>query len=157
MAKITQYDYPFTNYWNKNLDALLDDREQLNNDLIAQNEKIDKFINDSNQKYETFTDEIEGTVTNNLQTMQDLLDAAKEDLNNEIYRQDVNINQFIDDTNAKLDEQDNEIAEAIAYMKDNMDDSVVQIINQYITQGLIDVGFKYTAETERLDLIVTEV
>ena len=46
--------------------------------------------------------------------------------------------------------------DAIEYMKDNINDSVVEIINQYIQQGLIDVAVNYTEDAERLDIIVTE-
>lgn len=49
-----------------------------------------------------------------------------------------------------------EIDEAVQYMKDNIKDTVIEIVNQAIQDGEYNVAVQYTAADERLDIIITE-
>ena len=55
-----------------------------------------------------------------------------------------------------LEEMQKEIDDAVQYMKENIKDTVIEIVNQAIQDGEYDVAVQYTAETERIDIIVTE-
>lgn len=55
-----------------------------------------------------------------------------------------------------IDQMQDQIDEAEAYMKDNIESTTIEVINQAIQDGEYNVGVRYTAETERLDIIITE-
>ena len=55
----------------------------------------------------------------------------------------------------KFSEQDEVIANAIDYMKDNIVATATTIINQAIENGDLNVGFEYNPTDESLDFIVT--
>lgn len=55
-----------------------------------------------------------------------------------------------------FDDLKEETDDAINYMKDNIEATTTEVINQFIEQGLIDVAVNYNADNERLDIIVTE-
>ena len=55
----------------------------------------------------------------------------------------------------KFREQDEEIANAINYMKNNIVATATSVINQAIENGDISVGFDYDPDNQSLDLIVT--
>ncbi len=55
-----------------------------------------------------------------------------------------------------IDQMQDQIDEAEAYMKDNIESTVIEVINQAISEGMYNVAVEYTAADERLDIIVTE-
>jgi len=55
-----------------------------------------------------------------------------------------------------IDQMQDQIDEAEAYMKDNIESTTIEVINQAIRDGSYNVGVIYTAADERLDIIVTE-
>lgn len=57
---------------------------------------------------------------------------------------------------ASFEKLDEKVDDAIQYMKDNIEAAVVEIVNQAIQEGAYSVAVRYTAETERIDIIVTE-
>lgn len=56
-----------------------------------------------------------------------------------------------------IDQMQDQIDEAEKYMKDNIEATATEIINQAIQEGAYNVAVQYTAADERLDIIVTEV
>lgn len=55
-----------------------------------------------------------------------------------------------------IDQMQDQIDEAEAYMKDNIESTTIEVINQAIQDGAYNVGIRYTAADERLDIIITE-
>lgn len=55
-----------------------------------------------------------------------------------------------------IDQMQDQIDEAEAYMKDNIESTTIEVINKAIQDGAYNVGIRYTAADERLDIIITE-
>jgi hypothetical protein len=55
-----------------------------------------------------------------------------------------------------IDQMQDQIDEAEAYMKDNIESTTIEVINQAIRDGSYNVAVQYTAADEKLDIIVTE-
>lgn len=56
----------------------------------------------------------------------------------------------------RIDELKAEIDDAVDYLKTNLENTVIQVINAAIEAGSFNVAVRYTAADERLDIIVTE-
>lgn len=56
----------------------------------------------------------------------------------------------------QIDELRSEIDDAVDYLKTNLENTVIQVINAAIDAGSFNVAVRYTAADERLDIIVTE-
>ena len=65
------------------------------------------------------------------------------------------MNDYIETIDNKINIQDDKIAEAIEYMKDNIVATTTNIINQAIENGDIEVALNYNAETEALSIVIT--
>lgn len=55
-----------------------------------------------------------------------------------------------------IDAMQEQIDDAVQYMKDNIEASVIQIVNEAIASGAYNVAVTYTTADERIDIIVTE-
>ena len=55
-----------------------------------------------------------------------------------------------------IDELKAEIDDAVDYLKTNLENTVIQVINEAIEAGAFNVAVRYTAADERLDIIATE-
>lgn len=56
----------------------------------------------------------------------------------------------------QIDELRSEIDDAVDYLKNNLENTVVEIVNAAIEAGSFRVAVRYTAADERIDIIVTE-
>lgn len=56
----------------------------------------------------------------------------------------------------QIDELRSEIDDAVDYLKTNLENTVIQVVNAAIEAGSFTVAVRYTAADERLDIIVTE-
>lgn len=56
----------------------------------------------------------------------------------------------------QIDELRTEIDDAVDYLKTNLENTVIQVINAAIEAGSFNVAVRYTAADERIDIIVTE-
>lgn len=56
----------------------------------------------------------------------------------------------------QIDELRGEIDDALDYLKTNLENTVIQIVNAAIEAGSFNVAVRYTAADERIDIIVTE-
>lgn len=56
----------------------------------------------------------------------------------------------------QIDELRSEIDDAVDYLKTNLENTVIQVINAAIEAGSFSVAVRYTAADERIDIIVTE-
>lgn len=56
----------------------------------------------------------------------------------------------------QIDDLRGEIEEAVDYLKTNLENTVIQVINAAIEAGSFNVAVQYTAADERIDIIVTE-
>ena len=65
------------------------------------------------------------------------------------------MSEYIQSIDIKMEMQDNEIADAIDYMKNNIVETTTTIINQAIEQGELQVGLEYDEPTESLNIIVS--
>ena len=105
-----------------------------------------------------------------LQNLVDDYNAFVTEINNEIesFENDVNykiddftccvknlMSEYIQSIDIKMEMQDNEIADAIDYMKNNIVETTTTIINQAIEQGELQVGLEYDEPTESLNIIVS--
>lgn len=65
------------------------------------------------------------------------------------------MNDYIESIDMKINLQDENIKNAIDYMKDNIVATTTNVINQAIENGDLNVGFEYNPTNESLDFIVT--
>lgn len=56
----------------------------------------------------------------------------------------------------QIDELRSEIDDAVDYLKTNLENTVIQVVNAAIEAGSFNVAVRYTAADERIDIIVTE-
>ena len=56
----------------------------------------------------------------------------------------------------QIDDLRSEIDDAVDYLKTNLENTVIQVINAAIEAGSFNVAVRYTAADERIDIIVTE-
>lgn len=104
------------------------DFENLNLDWLIKNMKL--YI----QKYV----ELEDFVNTSLEAQQQYIDNALEDIRNDF--------QDLSDY----------VTNVMEYIRDNIEQITNDVIIQMIREGTIQVGFTYNAETEALDLVVSE-
>ena len=104
------------------------DFENLNLDWLIRNVKdyIAKYI------------ELEKFVNASLEEQKNYIDEA--------------LNSFRDE----LEDLQEELEEFMNYVRDNIQEITNTIINEMIEDGTLYVGIEYTAETEALNIIVTE-
>lgn len=100
--------------------------EEYNQFAETVNQNIDSFEGDMKKEFEEFTVGLQ-------QTLQD----------------------FIDVIDMKVSEQDQKIADAENYMRNNIGTVTAEVVNQAIANGTIRIEEVYNTETESLDLIVT--
>lgn len=55
-----------------------------------------------------------------------------------------------------IDQMQDQIDDAEAYMKENIESTVIQVVNAAIEAGSFNVAVRYTEADERIDIIVTE-
>lgn len=55
----------------------------------------------------------------------------------------------------QIDELRSEIDDAVDYLKTNLENTVIQVVNAAIEAGSFNVAVRYTAADERIDIIVT--
>jgi hypothetical protein len=69
---------------------------------------------------------------------------------------ELKINQMIHDfttlVELQIKTQQTEIENAIEYMKDNLDDSINELLPQIVEGKSLDIDFEYNTETESLDI-----
>lgn len=65
-------------------------------------------------------------------------------------------NDYIETIDTKINMQDDKIADAIGYMKSNIERTTETVINEAIAAGKLRVAVNYDPETENLDIIVSE-
>ena len=56
----------------------------------------------------------------------------------------------------QIDELRGKIEDAVDYLKNNLENTVIEIVNAAIEAGSFNVAVRYTESDERLDIIVTE-
>lgn len=56
----------------------------------------------------------------------------------------------------QIDELRSEIDDAVDYLKTNLENTVIQVVNAAIEAGSFNVAVRYTEADERIDIIVTE-
>lgn len=90
-----------------------------------------------------------------IKTMNDYIESIDMKVN----IQDTRISEAIENQNQiienKFEEQDEEIQNAINYMKDNIIATATSVINQAIQNGDLNVGIEYDSPNEALNIIVT--
>ena len=62
---------------------------------------------------------------------------------------------FIESVDTKIDLQNAKIDDAITYMKDNIVETITELINQAIEEGTIQYTINYDPETEEITLPMT--
>lgn len=73
-----------------------------------------------------------------------------------IDEQNALLKKAVDDLENAIVELNEEIAENLQYIKDNIQPIVNEYINQLIESGEMYVGLEYIAETEELNIILSE-
>lgn len=117
--------------------------------------KMQELLND----YNSFVNEINTTITDFqngilgdfecfrnciIKTMNDYI----ENIDTKINLQDLNIRN-------KFEEQDEVIAQAVDYMKDNIVQTATNVINQAIEDGDLYINITYDEPTEALNILLT--
>lgn len=91
------------------------------------NQEIENFENDTNTNYEEFQNCIK----------QMILD-------------------YIESIDTKINNQDLIIQDAVNYMKNNINETTTELVNQAIDDGIINVSVTYDPEDEEISIITSE-
>lgn len=119
---------------------------------IEQTAKVYKKMNELVEDYNKFVDEtntaIDEFVAGMTGTYEEFTVAMEQ-----------KFNDFVKVVELKIDSQDSVIADAVAYMKTNLTNSVGDLLLELFETGQVKVNFEYNTETESLDItgvVVTE-
>lgn len=108
-------------------------------------------INDAITEFEESTDQ---KITEFEETINGIIDDFTETINGKIADQNLEIETFEGTVNGKIDDQDLVIADAVNYMKTNLNQIVTELFTQTIQDRdiLITLGINYDEDNERLDI-----
>lgn len=122
------------------MQELIEDYNQYIDDI---NDAIQEFENSTDQKIEDFEN-----------TINDIINDFTELINGKIADQNLEIENFESTVNGKIDAQDLVIADAVNYMKTNLNQIVTELFTQTIQDRdiLITLGINYYPENEELEV-----
>lgn len=108
-------------------------------------------INDAITEFEESTDQ---KITEFEETINGIIDEFTETINGKIADQNLEIETFEGTVNGKIADQDLVIADAVNYMKTNLNQIVTDLFTQTIQDRdiLITLGINYDEDNERLDV-----